>query len=102
MPPLEVDQHTEYEVDFIRAVTLKRKRLWYKIQWKGWDEDPDWYPASALINSPVVIQDFYIANPRQPGPPIRLQHWLRYAQKDQFALPYKDDGIPATSRPVSA
>ena len=30
-PPLEVDQHTEYEVDFIRAVKLKRNRLWYRI-----------------------------------------------------------------------
>ena len=28
-PPLEVDGNAEYEVDFIRAVKLLRKRLWY-------------------------------------------------------------------------
>ena len=30
----------EYEVQSVIAVKLVRKKLKYRIQWKGWDEDP--------------------------------------------------------------
>ena len=29
LPPIKVDKYTKYKVDFIRAIKLKRYRLWY-------------------------------------------------------------------------
>jgi hypothetical protein len=41
-PPLEVeDGETEYEVQEVLAVKLIRGKLKYRVQWKGWDPNPD-------------------------------------------------------------
>ena len=66
--PLQVDDGEEYEVQKVLATKLVRGKLKYQIHWKGWDKDPDWYPASTLSNSPIALQDFYKANPTRPGP----------------------------------
>jgi hypothetical protein len=63
-PPLEVeDGETEYEVQEVLAVKLIRGKLKYRVKWKGWDPDPDWYPASSLSNSPIILQAFHRAYP---------------------------------------
>ncbi len=38
--PLQVNDQVEYEVQIVLAVKLVRKRLRYRIKWKGWDDDP--------------------------------------------------------------
>jgi len=94
-PPLELqDGETEYEVQEVLAVKLLRGKLKYRVQWKGWDPDPDWYPASSLSNSPLVLQDFYTRNPERPGPPKNLQYWLECAREDAFPEPRGDDDKP--------
>jgi transposase InsO family protein len=94
-PALELeDGETEYEVERVLAAKLVRNKLKYKIQWKGWDLDPEWYPASALSNSPIALQNFYKENPMQPGPPKNLQYWLDSAQKDTYPEARVDDDYP--------
>jgi hypothetical protein len=91
-PPLEVeDGETEYEVQEVLAVKLIRGKLKYRVKWKGWDPDPDWYPASSLSNSPIALQEFHHAYPNRPGPPRNLAYWLECAQKDQFPEARVDD-----------
>jgi hypothetical protein len=73
--PLELeDGEAEYEVQEVLAVKLEWGKLWYRIQWKGWDPDPEWYPASSLSNSPLALRTFHEANPDRPGPPKNLPY----------------------------
>jgi hypothetical protein len=69
-PPLELqDGEKEYETQEVLAVKLVRGKLKYRVQWKGWDPDPEWYPASSLSNSPLALKDFHDKSPALPGPP---------------------------------
>ena len=90
-PAIQVNDQEEYEVQQILAVKLVRKKLKYRAKWKGWDDDPEWYPASMFSNSPLAIQQFYTSNPDRPGPPKNLQYWLDCAKNDQFPEPRDDD-----------
>ena len=83
-PPLQVNNQDEYEVEQVLAVKLVRGKLKYRVKWKGYDDDPEFYLASALRNSPLVLQQFYKANPYRPGPPANLDYWLECAQQDKF------------------
>jgi hypothetical protein len=55
LPAIPVNDQEEYEVHEVLAVKLIRGKLKYRIKWKGWDDDPEWYPASALSNSPLAL-----------------------------------------------
>ncbi|KAL5405746.1 hypothetical protein PMIN04_012259 [Paraphaeosphaeria minitans] len=39
---------TEYEVERILAVCLRRGNLMYQVQWVGYEADPEWYSAPTL------------------------------------------------------
>ena len=40
--PLELENgETEYEVQEVLAVKLTYGKLKYRVQWKGWDPDPE-------------------------------------------------------------
>jgi len=96
-PPLELENgETEYEVQDVLAVKLVRGKLRYRIQWKGWDPDPEWYPASALSNSPLALRAFHENNPTQPGPPANLQYWLDCTLNDTYPTARHDDDKPQT------
>lgn len=58
------------------ACKLLRNTLWYRADWLGHDEDPEWYVADAFKYAPDKIRDFHLLNPTKPGPPARLQSWL--------------------------
>jgi len=76
-PPIEVNGEAEYEVQEVLAVRKVRSRLLYRIQWIGYDEDPEWYPASNLKYSSHKLRDFHLANPDLPGPSQHLDKWLK-------------------------
>jgi transposase InsO family protein len=98
--PLELeDGNEEYEVQKVLAVKLVRGKLKYRIQWKGWDPDPEWYPASALSNSPLALRDFHGKHPARPGPPANLQYWLDCAAKDTYPMARADDDRPRSKKP---
>ena len=88
------NSETEYEVQEILAVKLMHGKLKYRVQWKGWDPDPEWYPASSMSNSPIALQSFHNANPIQPGPLKNLQYWFQCATNNIFPESYPDDDRP--------
>jgi transposase InsO family protein/predicted aspartyl protease len=97
--PLELeDGELEYEVQEVLAVKLVRGKLQYRIQWKGWDPDPEWYPASALSNSPLALRNFHAKYPARPGPPANLQYWLDCAEKDEYPEARQNDNLPRESK----
>jgi len=82
-PAIEVDGEDEWEVEEILAVRKKRNKLEYRVKWLGFDEDPEWYPASNLANAPHKLRDYHAANPSQPGPPEQLSDWIRQWENDE-------------------
>jgi hypothetical protein len=95
--PLELqDGETEYEVQEVLAVKLLCRKLKYRVQWKGWDLDPEWYPVSLLSNSALVLQSFHNKNPEQPGPPQNLPYWLDCTKNDILPEPHNTDGNPSS------
>ena len=93
-PPLQINDYEEYEVGQVLAVKLVRGKLKYRIKWKGYDDDPEFYLASALRNSPLALQQFHQANPYQPGPPANLDYWLECARQDRFPEERVNDNKP--------
>jgi transposase InsO family protein len=67
----------EYDVDEILAVKLVRGDLFYRASWIGHDPDPSWYPARDFMGSPHKLRDFHLAYPEKPGPPRRLNEWIK-------------------------
>jgi hypothetical protein len=82
-PAIEVDGGDEWEVEEVLAVRKRRGKLQYRVKWLGFDDDPEWYPASNLENAPHKVRDYHAANPTKPGPPEQLQDWIRQWEADQ-------------------
>jgi transposase InsO family protein len=85
----------EWEVQEVTASRLRYGKLYYKVQWKGWDPDPTWYKAEDLRNAPLKLEEYHTKNPDKAGPPLRLQQWKKAAEEDRFCEPHKDDNKPA-------
>jgi hypothetical protein len=82
-PPIEVDGEAKWEVDKVLAVRKHRGNLQYRVQWLGYDEDPEWYPASNLKYAPYKVRDFHIQHPTKPGPPKQLDKWIQQWETGQ-------------------
>lgn len=97
-PPAEEingEQEPEFEIDKIKdsRTDVRNKRLEYQADWIGYDPDEMWYPAANFKQAPVKLDDFHKRNPLAPGPPIRLQGWMRTAAEDCDAVDHEDDNI---------
>ena len=79
--PVKITEDEEYEVEDILAVKKVHKILKYRASWIGCDEDPEWYPASDFKYSPHLLRDFHLSHPELPGPPRRLDEWIRSWEK---------------------
>ena len=55
----------------------ERNTLKYCVKWVGHDEDPKWYPASDFKYSPYKLRDFHLAYLDLPGPPRKLDEWIK-------------------------
>jgi len=86
--PIQVTEDQEWEVEDILAVKKERNILKYRASWVGFDEDPEWYPASNFKYSPYKLRDFHLAHPDLPGPPRKLNEWI--AQWEQGVDEYDD------------
>ncbi|MBW0574958.1 hypothetical protein O181_114673, partial [Austropuccinia psidii MF-1] len=65
-----VEEQEEWEEAQVLDSKLKRGTLWYLVEGKGFNEDPQrttWDPASNLTNSPDLFNDFHILYPDKPG-----------------------------------
>ncbi|MBW0480942.1 hypothetical protein O181_020657 [Austropuccinia psidii MF-1] len=70
-PPILVEEQEEWEVAQALDSKLKRRKLWYLVEWKGFSEDPErtnWEPDSNLTSSPDRVKDFHTLYPHKPGP----------------------------------
>ncbi|MBW0498701.1 hypothetical protein O181_038416 [Austropuccinia psidii MF-1] len=77
-PPALADEQEEWEVAQVLDSKLKRGKLWYLLEWKGFSENPErttWEPASNLTNSPELVKDFHPLYPDKPGP-ITSRVWF--------------------------
>ncbi|SAM00104.1 hypothetical protein [Absidia glauca] len=66
-PPTYVEDHYEYEVDFIVDSRIHRRRLQYLVHWKGYTSmDRTWEPLDNLDNATEAIEDFHRQHPERP------------------------------------
>lgn len=72
-PPVNVQDHDEYEVDEILATRYfgKGKRLQYRVKWRGYPPDLQWYNADGdeFAGCEDLITDFYEQYPDAAGSP---------------------------------
>ncbi|MBW0491574.1 hypothetical protein O181_031289 [Austropuccinia psidii MF-1] len=70
-PPALVEEKEEWGVSQVLDSKLKRGKLWYFVEWKGFSEDPEittWEQVSNLTNSPDLLKNFHSLYPEKPGP----------------------------------
>ncbi|KAH7435520.1 hypothetical protein KP509_06G068000 [Ceratopteris richardii] len=55
-PPIEVDDHEEFEVKHVLDSRISQGRLEYLIHWKGYDiSDRTWEPTRNLQRAPIKV-----------------------------------------------
>ncbi|MBW0508428.1 hypothetical protein O181_048143 [Austropuccinia psidii MF-1] len=71
LSPIIIEEEEESEVSQILDSKLKRRKLWYLVEWKGFSQDPErpsWEPAKNLKNFPELVKDFHSLYPDKAGP----------------------------------
>ncbi|MBW0461148.1 hypothetical protein O181_000863 [Austropuccinia psidii MF-1] len=69
--PINIEEEEEWEVSQILDKKLKRRALWYLVEWKDFSQNPErstWEPAKNLKNFPELVKDFHFLYPNKPGP----------------------------------
>ncbi|MBW0473972.1 hypothetical protein O181_013687 [Austropuccinia psidii MF-1] len=69
-PPVILEDQEGWEVAQVLVSNLKRGTLWYLVEWKGFNEDPErtaWEPASNCTNFPDLVEDLHTMYPDKPG-----------------------------------
>ncbi|MBW0497912.1 hypothetical protein O181_037627 [Austropuccinia psidii MF-1] len=69
-PPILVEEQEEWEVAQVLDSKLKRDKLRYLVEWKGFSEYPErttCQPASNLTNSQDLVKYFFSLYPDNPG-----------------------------------
>jgi hypothetical protein len=97
-PPIQITENKEWEVEKILAVKKDRNALKYRVSWVGYDEDPEWYPASDFKYSPHKLRDFHLAHPDLPGPPRKLESWIKCWEEGVDNYDNLDDDKELTQR----
>ncbi|MBW0534063.1 hypothetical protein O181_073778 [Austropuccinia psidii MF-1] len=70
-PPIIIEEEEEWEVSQILDSKVKRRKLWYLVEWKGFSQDFErstWEPAQNIKNFPELVKDFDYLYPDKPGP----------------------------------
>jgi hypothetical protein len=96
-PPEEINGEPEFEVERIERSRLhgRSRELQYQVAWRGCDPDDTWYPAENFKNAGVALETFHQEHPEAPGPPLRLQDWIRAAAADEVDDDHPDDNRAA-------
>jgi hypothetical protein len=97
-PPIIVHTDQEWEVQEVLAAKLVGRRLKYRVQWTGYDEDLEWYPASNFKYSPYKLKEFHLRYQDQPGPPKRLGEWLEAYEAGRNDYEELEDDTPLPTR----
>lgn len=65
--PVVVDEEEEYEVEKILDSRMYRRKLQYKVKWKGYpDTENSWEPADNLEHAKAEVNTFHRQNPAAP------------------------------------
>ncbi|MBW0483533.1 hypothetical protein O181_023248 [Austropuccinia psidii MF-1] len=70
-PPIIIEEEEKWGVSQILDSKLKRGKLWYLVEWKGFSQDSErstWEPTENLKNCPELVKDFHSLYPYKPGP----------------------------------
>ncbi|MBW0519099.1 hypothetical protein O181_058814 [Austropuccinia psidii MF-1] len=70
-PSITIEEEEDWEVSQVLDTKLKRRKLWYLVEWKGFSQDPErstWEPAENLKNCPDLVKYFHSLYPDKPGP----------------------------------
>ncbi|MBW0572094.1 hypothetical protein O181_111809, partial [Austropuccinia psidii MF-1] len=70
-PPIIIEEEEEWELSQILDSKLKRDKLCYLVQWKGFGKDSEsstWEPTENLKNCPELVKDFHSLYPDKLGP----------------------------------
>ncbi|MBW0526263.1 hypothetical protein O181_065978 [Austropuccinia psidii MF-1] len=70
-PPIIIEEEEEWEVSQILDSKLKKRKLWYLVEWKGFSQDSErstWEPAENLKNFPELVKYFHSLYPDKSGP----------------------------------
>ena len=89
--PVIINDNQEWEVEQILNSRLYRRKLQYLVKWVGFDEDHTWYPASDFKGSPHRLRDYHKDYPDRPGPPKRLDEWIRAWENNEDDEDHQDD-----------
>ena len=69
--PIQVDGFPEFEVNKILDSKIRRRKLYYLVDWVGYDEnDRSWEPAANVSNAELALAAFHLAFPDRPGPVV--------------------------------
>lgn len=65
--PVVIDDHEEEEVEEIVNSRIWRRKLQYKVRWKGYGpEDDTWEPVDHLTHAPAALAEFHLRHPGAP------------------------------------
>ncbi|MBW0551073.1 hypothetical protein O181_090788 [Austropuccinia psidii MF-1] len=70
-PPIIIEEEEEWEVSQILDSKLKRGKLWYLVDLKGFSKDSErstWEATENLENFPELVKDFHSLYPETQGP----------------------------------
>ncbi|MBW0540133.1 hypothetical protein O181_079848 [Austropuccinia psidii MF-1] len=70
-PTITIEEEEEWEVSQVLDSKVKRRKLWYLVERKGFSQDSErftWQPAENLKNFPDLVKDFHPLYSDQPGP----------------------------------
>ncbi|MBW0576483.1 hypothetical protein O181_116198 [Austropuccinia psidii MF-1] len=71
LPPIIIEEEEEWEVSQILDSKLKRRKLCYLVEWKGFSQDSERSTreqSENLKNFPELVKDFHSLYPDKPGP----------------------------------
>jgi hypothetical protein len=87
---IQVNGDEEWEVDEILASKLVQKSLQYRVSWKGYNPNPNWYPAWNFVGCPQKLREFHDNYPNQPGPPKYLDEWFNCWNSNKEPVEHRD------------
>ena len=81
LPPIQITEDKEWEVNKILIVKKVCKVLKYRISWVGHNKDLKWYPISNFKYSPYKLWDFHLAYLDLPRLSHELKNWIKCWEK---------------------
>ena len=86
----------------IVASRIWRGKLQYRAEWKGYDEDEEFYDAEGFKECRHKLRQFHENHKDAAGPPKRLRIWLRAWEEGRPIDENEDDNAVGSKQPGKA